>query len=88
MKKKQYSITQIIGILREAEAGGSTLEVCRKHGVSPSTYYGWKSKYGGMGVPDAKRLKELELENGRLKRLLADAALDNAALKDLLDRKW
>ena len=88
MKKKQYSMAQIIGILREAEAGGSTLEVCRKHGVSPSTFYGWKAKYGGLGVPDAKRLKELELENSRLKRLLADAALDNAALKDLLGRKW
>jgi len=88
MKKKQYSTTQIVGILREAEAGGNTLEVCRKHGISPSTFYGWKAKYGGMDVPDAKRLKELELENSRLKRLLADAALDNAALKDLLGRKW
>lgn len=88
MKKKQYSTTQIVSILREAEAGGNTLEVCRKHGISPSTFYGWKAKYGGMDVPDAKRLKELELENNRLKRLLADAALDNAALKDLLGRKW
>lgn len=88
MKKKQYSTTQIVGILREAEAGGNTLEVCRRHGVSPTTFCGWKAKYGGMDVPGAKRLKELELENSRLKRLLADATLDNAALKDLLGRKW
>ncbi len=88
MKKKQYSTTQIVGILREAEAGGNTAEICRKHGVSPSTFYAWKAKYGGMDVSDAKRLKELELENARLKRLLAESALDNAALKDLLGRKW
>jgi len=88
MKKKQYSTTQIVGILREAEAGGNTAEICRKHGVSPSTFYAWKAKYGGMDVSDAKRLKELEQENARLKRLLAESALDNAALKDLLGRKW
>ena len=88
MKKKQYSTTQIVGILREAEAGGNTAEICRKHGVSPSTFYAWKAKYGGMDVSDAKRLKELEQENSRLKRLLAESALDNAALKDLLGRKW
>jgi len=88
MKKKQYSTTQIVGILREAEAGGNTAEICRKHGVSPSTFYAWKAKYGGMDVSDAKRLKELEQENAKLKRLLAESALDNAALKDLLGRKW
>jgi putative transposase len=88
MRKKQYSTTQIVGILREAEAGGNTAEICRKHGVSPSTFYAWKAKYGGMDVSDAKRLKELEQENARLKRLLAESALDNAALKDLLGRKW
>lgn len=77
-----------VGILREAEAGGNTAEICRKHGVSPSTFYAWKAKYGGMDVSDAKRLKELEQENARLKRLLAESALDNAALKDLLGRKW
>jgi putative transposase len=88
MKKKQYSTTQIVGILREAEAGGNTAEICRKHGVSPSTFYAWKAKYGGMDVSEAKRLKELEQENARLKRLLAESALDNAALKDLLGRKW
>ncbi len=88
MKKKQYTTAQIVGILREAEAGGSTAEICRKHGVSPSTFYAWKAKYGGMDISDAKRLKELEVENSKLKRLLAEAALDNAALKDLLGRKW
>ena len=88
MKKKQYSTTQIVGILREAEAGGNTAETCRKHGVSPLTFYAWKAKYRGMDVSDAKRLKELEQENARLKRLLAESALDNAALKDLLGRKW
>jgi len=88
MKKKQYTTAQIVGILREAEAGGNTAEICRKHGVSPSTFYAWKAKYGGMDISDAKRLKELEVENSKLKRLLAEAALDNAALKDLLGRKW
>jgi len=88
MKKKQYTTTQIVGILREAEAGGNTAEICRKHGVSPSTFYAWKAKHGGMDVSDAKRLKELEQENARLKRLLSESALDNAALKDLLGRKW
>lgn len=87
MNKKQYSTTQNVGILREAEAGGNTAEICRKHGVSPSRFYAWKAKYGGMDVSDAKRLKELEQENARLKRLLAESPLDNAALKDLLGRK-
>ena len=88
MKKKQYTTAQIVGILREAEAGENTAEICRKHGVSPSTFYAWKAKYGGMDISDAKRLKELEVENSKLKRLLAEAVLDNAALKDLLGRKW
>lgn len=88
MKKRKYTTEQIILILKECDASGNVSEVCRKHGVATTTYYGWKAKYGGMNVPDAKRLKELELENARLKRLLADAALDNAALKDLLGRKW
>lgn len=88
MKKRKYTTEQIIGILKEADASGNVSEVCRKHGVATTTYYGWKAKYGGMDIPDAKRLKELELENAKLKRLLADAALDNAALKDLLGRKW
>lgn len=88
MKKKRYTTEQIISILKECDASGNVSEVCRKHGIATTTYYGWKAKYGNMEIPDAKRLKELELENSRLKRLLADAALDNAALKDLLGRKW
>lgn len=88
MKKRKYTTEQIIAVLKECDASGNVSEVCRKHGIAATTIYGWKAKYGGMNVPDAKRLKELELENSRLKRLLADAALDNAALKDLLGRKW
>lgn len=88
MKRRKYSTEQIISILKESDAAGNISEICRKHGIATTTYYGWKAKYGGMEIPDAKRLKELELENARLKRLLADAALDNAVLKDLLGRKW
>jgi len=79
---------QIIAVLREQEAGVPTAEVCRKHGVSSATFYKWKAKFGGLDVSDAKRLRSLEDENGRLKRMLADAMLDNAALKDLLGKKW
>jgi len=79
---------QIVGILREQEAGEKTADVCRRHGVSSATFYAWKAKYGGLEVSDAKRLKALEEENGKLKRLLAEAMLDNTALKDLLGRKW
>jgi putative transposase len=79
---------QIIAILREHEAGVATAEVSRKHGVSLATFYKWKAKFGGLDVSDARRLKGLEDENGRLKRMLADAMLDNAALKDLLGKKW
>jgi len=74
--------------LREQEAGAKTAELCRKHGMSEATFYAWKAKFGGMDVSDAKRLKVLEEENARLKRLLAEAMLDQAALKDLLSRKW
>lgn len=88
MKKRKYTTEQIIGILKEADAGGNVSEVCRKHGIANTTYYGWKAKYGNMEIPDAKRLKELESENAKLKRLLGEAALDTAALKDLLGRKW
>ncbi len=88
MKRGRFSEEQIIGILKQVEAGRSVSEVCREHGVGESTYYKWKSKYGGMDVNEARRLKTLEDENSRLKRLLADAMLDNAALKDALSKNW
>jgi putative transposase len=84
MKRKRFGEEQIIGILSEAAAGATAVEVCRRHGVSETTFYRWKAKFGGMAVSDARRLRQLEAENTRLKRLLADAHLDNAALKDLL----
>ena len=80
MKRKQFSEEQIIGILKEAEAGAVVTELCRRHGLSSATYYAWKAKFGGLEVSDAKRLRALEEENGRLKRLLADTMLDNAGL--------
>ena len=86
--KKRFTEEQIIGVLKEAEAGIKVSELCRKHGISEPTYYNWKSKYGGMTVSDAQRLKALEQENNRLKRLLADAHLDISALKDVVQRKW
>lgn len=88
MKRKRFTEEQIIGILREQEAGAKTGDLARRHGVSEATLYNWKAKFGGMDVSDAKRLKALEDENGKLKRLLADAMLDNTALKDLLTKKW
>ena len=84
MKRTRFSEEQIIGVLKEAEAGAKTADLARRHGVSEATIYNWKSKYGGLEVSDARRLKELESENAKLKRLLADAMLDKAALKDLL----
>lgn len=86
--KKRFNEEQIIGILKEAEAGAKVAELCRKHGISDATYYNWKAKFGGMTVSGAQRLKCLEVENARLKRLLAEGMLDNAALKDVLGRKW
>lgn len=86
--KKRFSEEQIIGILKEAEAGLKVAELCRKHGISEATYYNWKAKFGGMTVSDAQRLKVLEAENAKLKRLLAESLLDNAALKEVVSRKW
>ena len=87
MKAKRFSEEQIIAVLKEAEAGAKTKDLCRRHGISEATFYNWKAKYG-MTVSEARRLKELEQENAKLKRLLAEAELDKAALKDLLGRKW
>ena len=87
MKKSRFSEEKIISVLKQAEAGVKVTELVRKNGISEATFYNWKAKYGGMTVSEARRLKELEHENARLKRLLADAELDKAALKDLLHRK-
>lgn len=86
--KKRFTEEQIIKVLKEQESGHSTAEVCRRHGVSPGTFYKWKAKFGGMEVSDARRLKALEAENARLKRLVADLSLDNAILKDVTSKKW
>ena len=88
MKRSRFTEEQIIGILREQEAGVPVADLCRKHGLSSPTFYKWKAKYGGMDVQEARRLKALEEENAKLKRMLADSMLDNVALKDLLGKKW
>lgn len=86
--KKRFTEEQIVKVLEEAKTGIKVEELCRKHGISTATYYAWRSKYGGMSTSDVKRLKALEAENGRLKRLVADLSLDNVALKDVVSRKW
>jgi putative transposase len=86
MRKSRFTEAQIIGMIKEQEAGMATAEVCRRHGLSPATFYQLKARYGGMDLSDAKRLKQLEDENAKLKRLLADAMLDNVVLKDLLGK--
>ena len=88
MKRNRFTEEQFIGILKEHEAGVPVADLCRKHGVSDASIYKWKAKFGGMDVSEAKRLRSLEDENAKLKRLLADAMLDNVALKDLLGKKW
>jgi putative transposase len=84
--KKRFNETQIIGMLKEQEAGGNTSEICRKYGISPATFYKWKAKYGGLSVSEAQRLKSLELENGRLKKLLADTMLDKQILQEIISK--
>lgn len=86
MRKSRFTEAQIIGMIKEQEAGLPTAELCRKHGLSPATFYKLKAKYGGMDLSDANRLKQLEAENARLKRLVADVMLDNVVLKDLLGK--
>jgi len=88
MKRSRFSEEQIIGILKEQEAGAPTADVCRRHGISSATFYKWKAKYGGLEVSEARRLKALEDENARLKKLLAESMLNEAALRDLLGKKW
>ena len=88
MKKQRFTEEQIIAVLKEQEAGAKAADLCRKHGISEATFYNWKAKFGGMEVSEAKRLKALEDENARLKKLLAEQMLDAAALRELLAKKW
>jgi len=88
MKRKRFSEEQIIGVLKESEAGSKTDDVCRRHGISTATFYAWRKKYGGLEVSEARRLRELEVENAKLKRIVADQMLDMSAMKDLLEKRW
>jgi len=88
MKKSRFSEEQIIGILKQQESGRTTAEVCREAGISSATFYAWKAKFGGMSVSEAHRLRQLEAENSKLKRIVADQAIDIVALKDVLSKKW
>ena len=87
MKRSKFTETQIVSILKEADAGASVKDVCRRHGISDTTFYNWKSRYGGLGASELKRLREIEEENAKLKKMYAELALENTALKDLIDRK-
>jgi putative transposase len=88
MKAKRFTEEQIIGILKQAQAGMKIVDLCRIHGISDATFYNWRTKYGGMEVSDAKRLKQLEEENRKLKQMLAETMLENKAIKDVLSKKW
>jgi len=87
LRKSRFTETQIVAILHEADAGVPVTEVCRKYGICTNTFYNWKKKYGGMGVPELRRMKELESENNRLKRMYSDLSLENDALKELISKK-
>ena len=87
MKKSRFTETQIVSILKEVDAGASVKEICRRHGISDTTFYNWKSRYGGLSASELKRLREVEDENAKLKKMYAELALENTALKDLIDRK-
>lgn len=88
MKRKRFTEDQIIGVLKESEAGAKTDDICRRHGISSATWYSWRKKYGGMDASEAKRLRELEIENAKLKRIVADQTLDMSSMKELLARNW
>jgi putative transposase len=88
MGRKNFTEEQIIGVLKQADAGAKTADLCRQHGITTTTFYRWKAKYGGMNVSEARRLKALEIENSKLKHMLADSMIDNKALKELLSKNW
>ena len=88
MKRKRFTDEQIIGVLKEGEAGAKADDICRRHGISTATFYTWRKKYGGMEASEAKRLRDLEAENARLKRIVADQVLDMSAMKELLEKHW